>query len=40
MDWLKIECGLDDSGAQQAVQYIVDGRALLGAVPTQTTIIA
>jgi ATP-dependent Lhr-like helicase len=40
VNWLKLECGLDDSGAEQAVQYIVDGRALLGAVPTQTTIIA
>ena len=38
--WLKLECGLDDSGAEQAVQYIGDGRALLGAVPAQTTIIA
>jgi ATP-dependent helicase Lhr and Lhr-like helicase len=38
--WLKDECGLDDSGAEQAVEYIVQGRAVLGAVPTQTTIIA
>jgi ATP-dependent Lhr-like helicase len=40
VNWLKLECGLDDSGAEQAVEYIVSGRALLGAVPTQTTIIA
>ena len=40
VSWLKIECGLDDSGAEQAVEYILAGRALLGAVPTQTTIIA
>ncbi len=40
IDWLKLECGLDDSGAEQAVQYILAGRALLGAVPTQSTIIA
>ncbi|HEY4961141.1 MAG TPA: DEAD/DEAH box helicase [Terriglobales bacterium] len=38
--WLKEECGLDDSGAEQLVEYIVAGRAVLGAVPTQTTIIA
>ncbi|HEY1422271.1 MAG TPA: DEAD/DEAH box helicase, partial [Candidatus Acidoferrum sp.] len=40
VNWLKAECGLDDAGAEQAVEYIVAGRALLGAVPTQTTIIA
>jgi len=39
-NWLKRECGLDDPGAEQIVEYIVAGRALLGAVPTQTTIIA
>ncbi len=38
--WLKTECGLDDSGAEQLVEYIVEGRAVLGAVPTQKTIIA
>ena len=38
--WLMQECGLDESGAEQAVEYIVQGRAVLGAVPTQTTIIA
>ena len=40
MAWLKAECGLDDSGAEQLVEYVVAGRAVLGAVPTQTTIIA
>ncbi len=38
--WLKQECRLDDAGAEQAVEYIVQGRAVLGAVPTQSTIIA
>ena len=38
--WLKAECGLDDSGAEQLVEYIVEGRAVLGEVPTQKTIIA
>src|SRR5437773_5167418 len=38
--WLKSECGLDDSAAEQIVEYIVTGRAVLGAVPTQQTIIA
>jgi ATP-dependent Lhr-like helicase len=38
--WLKQECGLDDSGAEQMIEYILQGRAVLGAVPTQRTIIA
>jgi ATP-dependent helicase Lhr and Lhr-like helicase len=38
--WLKMECGLDDSGAEQMIEYILQGRAVLGAVPTQKTIIA
>jgi ATP-dependent Lhr-like helicase len=38
--WLKDECGLDDSGAEQAIEYVLQGRAVLGAVPTQTTVIA
>src|ERR1700704_3723212 len=38
--WLKDECGLDDSSAEQLVEYILEGRAVLGAVPTQKTIIA
>ncbi|HMD06782.1 MAG TPA: DEAD/DEAH box helicase [Candidatus Acidoferrum sp.] len=38
--WLKLECGLDDSGAEQSIEYIVAGRALLGAVSTQSTVIA
>ena len=38
--WLKENCGLDDAGAEQAVDHIVQGRAVLGAVPTQQTIIA
>ena len=38
--WMKEECGLDDSGAEQAIEYILQGRAVLGAVPTQKTVIA
>lgn len=40
ISWLADECGLDESGASQAIQYIVEGRAVLGTVPTQSTIIA
>jgi ATP-dependent helicase Lhr and Lhr-like helicase len=38
--WLKSECGLDQAGAEQAAQYIAEGRAILGKVPTQTRVIA
>jgi len=40
VSWLKEECGLDDSAAEQTIEYILQGRAVLGAVPTQTTVIA
>src|SRR5438046_1359918 len=40
ISWLMQECGLDESGATQAIQYILEGRAVLGDVPTQGTIIA
>ncbi len=38
--FLMEECGLDGRGAQQAVEYVLAGKALLGAVPTQATIVA
>src|ERR1700685_4084633 len=40
VSWLKDQCGLDDSGAEQAIEDILQGRAVLGAGPTQTTVIA
>ncbi|HTT22229.1 MAG TPA: DEAD/DEAH box helicase [Candidatus Sulfotelmatobacter sp.] len=40
VSWLKNECGLDDSGAEQMTEYILQGRVVLGAVPTRTTVIA
>src|SRR5229473_2398401 len=40
VEWLKPECGLDPSGAEQAAEYIAAGRAILGEVPTQATVIA
>src|ERR1700723_2629802 len=40
VDWLKPECGIDTAGAEQLVEYIVTGRTVLGAVPSQTTVIA
>jgi ATP-dependent Lhr-like helicase len=40
VSWLREECGLDLSGAEQLIQYTLEGRTVLGDVPTQTTIIA
>ena len=40
VQWLKEECGLDDSGAEQAIQYVVETRSILGTIPTQSTIVA
>ena len=40
VDWLQNECRVDRSGAEQLIDYIVAGRAVLGAVPTQSTVIA
>jgi ATP-dependent Lhr-like helicase len=40
LEWLEAECGLDRSGAEQLVEHIITGRAVLGHVPTQSTIIA
>ncbi|HEX6503330.1 MAG TPA: DEAD/DEAH box helicase [Terriglobales bacterium] len=40
ISWLKEECGLDDSAAEQLIEYVLQGRAVLGAVPTQSTVIA
>ena len=39
-DYLQRECGLDRAGAEQAVQYIIDGKAILGTVPTRENIVA
>ena len=38
--WLMENCGVCESGALQLIAYIVTGRAVLGAVPSKTTIIA
>src|SRR5215471_5755995 len=40
VEWLRRECGLDDSGAEQLIEYVVTGRTVLGAVPTTKTVIA
>jgi ATP-dependent Lhr-like helicase len=40
VEWLKSECCVGDAAAEQLVEYIIAGRAVLRAVPTQTTIVA
>lgn len=40
VQWLGVDCGLDTAGAEQLLQYVLEGRAVLGDVPTQQTIIA
>lgn len=40
LEWLHSTCGLDSRGAQQAIDYMTSGCSMLGAVPTQSTIIA
>lgn len=40
LGWLKQNCCLDNSGAEQLINHIHQGKKILGAVPTQTTIIA
>lgn len=38
--WLIKTCGLNESAADQIITYILEGRAVLGSVPTQQVIIA
>src|SRR5665213_2397242 len=35
-----IDCGLDQRGAEQAIEYVLAGRNALGAMPTQDTVVA
>ena len=38
--WLMASCGVDASGAEQAIAYVRQAKAILGAVPTDTTLVA
>jgi ATP-dependent helicase Lhr and Lhr-like helicase len=38
--WLKENCAVSDGAAEQMIGYIVAGRAVLGTVPSVTTIVA
>ncbi|MDQ2872817.1 MAG: DEAD/DEAH box helicase, partial [Candidatus Eremiobacteraeota bacterium] len=37
---LEAECGLDRAGAEQSVAYVRSGKAILGVVPTDRTVVA
>ena len=37
---LRQECALDPRGAQQVIEYVLAGKAVLGVAPTQETIVA
>ena len=38
--WLKEQCKVDDYGAQQIISYLLQGKTLLGRIPSLKTIIA
>lgn len=40
MEILTSECSLDQSGAEQALAYVLAGKAALGVIPTQDTVVA
>jgi ATP-dependent Lhr-like helicase len=40
LSWLRQECALDARGAQQVIEYVVSGNAVLGVVPTQDCVVA
>ncbi len=40
ISWLKSECGFTELGAEQAIEHVLAGRAVLGRVPTRNTVIA
>ncbi len=39
VDWLRVETGVDAAAAEQAVVYLANTRAALGAIPTQDTLV-
>ncbi|MBV9717983.1 MAG: DEAD/DEAH box helicase [Candidatus Eremiobacteraeota bacterium] len=39
-EWLEGQCALDRAGAEQAVAYVRAGKAILGTVPTDRTLVA
>jgi ATP-dependent Lhr-like helicase len=40
VEWVRDECALDELSAQQLVTYLAESLAMLGALPTQATVVA
>ena len=40
LSWLRQECALDARGAQQVIEYVLSGKAVLGVVPSQDCVVA
>lgn len=40
LQWLKENCGFDTAAGEQAIEYVLEGRAILGTVPTQDVVVA
>jgi ATP-dependent Lhr-like helicase len=40
LSWLESECGVDKAAAEQIIEYVVAGRAVLGTIPSKRTIVA
>ena len=38
--WLQTNCKVDKAGAEQIIEYIIQGRAVLGVIPTESLIVA
>lgn len=38
--WLETQCGMTKFAAEQLIKYLLSGRAVLGVIPTQKTIVA
>jgi ATP-dependent Lhr-like helicase len=39
VEWLTSEAGVSEPAAQQVIEYLADGRAALGVIPTQDTLV-
>jgi len=40
IEWLIAHCGLDQSGSEQLIAYVTEGKKVLGVVPTQKRVVA
>lgn len=40
VNWLETNCKVDRAGAEQIIEYIVQGRAVLGVIPNESVVVA